>query len=51
MITLPDLKTAMLDILHEIRGTEIKLIIGSGFGIYFKNRLYTTNENSYTSQK
>jgi len=27
MITLPNLKTAMLDILHEIRGTEIKLIL------------------------
>lgn len=36
MITIPDLQTALLDLLHEVRDTEIKLIIGGGFGIYLK---------------
>lgn len=36
MITIPDLQTSLLDLLHEIGGTDIKLIIGGGFGIYLK---------------
>lgn len=36
MITIPDLQTALLDLLHEVQGTDIKLIIGGGFGIYLK---------------
>jgi len=36
MITMPDLQTSLLDLLFEIEGTEIKLIIGGGFGIYLK---------------
>jgi hypothetical protein len=36
MITIPDLQASLLDLLHEIEGTEIKLIIGGGFGIYLK---------------
>jgi hypothetical protein len=36
MTTMPDLQTALLDLLHEVRGTEIRLIIGGGFGIYLK---------------
>lgn len=36
MITIPDLQTAMLDLLHKIDGTDIKLIIGGGFGVYLK---------------
>lgn len=36
MITLPDLQTSLLDLLHHIEGTDIKLIIGGGFGIYLK---------------
>jgi hypothetical protein len=36
MITIPDLQTALLDLLHETQGTDIKLIIGGGFGIYLK---------------
>jgi len=28
MITMPDLQTALLDLLHEVKGTDIKLIIG-----------------------
>jgi hypothetical protein len=30
MITMPDLQTALLDLLHEVKGTDIKLIIGGG---------------------
>jgi len=37
MITMPSLQTALLDLLHEIQGTEVKLIIGGGYGIYLKN--------------
>jgi len=36
MITIPDLQTALLDLLHELEGSEIKLIIGGGYGIYLK---------------
>lgn len=36
MITIPDLRTSLLDLLHEIAATDIKLIIGGGFGIYLK---------------
>ena len=31
-----DLNTALLDLLHEIRGSEIRLIICGGFGIYLR---------------
>lgn len=37
MITMPSLQTALLDLLHEVQATEIKLIIGGGYGIYLKN--------------
>ncbi len=37
MITIPDLQTALLDLLYEVQGTEIKLIIGGGYDIYLKN--------------
>jgi len=36
MITIPDLKTSLLDLLLELEGTDIKLIIGGGFGIFLK---------------
>lgn len=36
MITMPDLQTALLDLLYELQGSDIKLIIGGGFGIYLK---------------
>lgn len=36
MITIPDLQTSLLDLLFEIKETDIKLIIGGGFGIYLK---------------
>jgi hypothetical protein len=36
MITIPDLQTSLLDLLFEIEGTDIRLIVGGGFGIYLK---------------
>ena len=36
MITMPDLQTALLDLLHEVQGADIKLIISPGFGIFLK---------------
>ena len=36
MNTPPDLHTALLDLIHEMRDTDIRLIIGGGFGIYLR---------------
>jgi len=36
MITMPGLQTALLDLLHEVRGTDVAVIIGGGYGIYLK---------------
>ncbi|MFA4917330.1 MAG: hypothetical protein WC560_11765 [Syntrophales bacterium] len=36
MITVSGLQTALLDLLYELQGTDVKLIIGGGFGIYLK---------------
>jgi hypothetical protein len=36
MITIFDLQTSLLDLLHEMKDTDIKPIIGGGFGIYLK---------------
>ncbi len=36
MITVPELRTALLDLLHETRETDLGLIIGGGFGLYLK---------------
>jgi len=36
MITIPDLQASLLDLLHEMESTDIKLIIGGGLGIYLK---------------
>ncbi len=33
-----DLTGALLDLLHELEDTDIKLIVGGGFGIYFRYR-------------
>lgn len=33
---IPNLQTALLDLLYEVQDTNIKLIIGGGFGIYLK---------------
>ena len=34
MITMPNLQTALLELLHEVESAEIRLIIGGGYGIY-----------------
>ncbi len=36
MITMPNLQTSLLDLVFAIDGSDIKLIIGGGFGIYLK---------------
>jgi hypothetical protein len=36
MIAIPDLQTALLDLLHKMKDTDIQLIIGGGFGIFLK---------------
>jgi hypothetical protein len=36
MITISDLETALLDLLYEVQGTDIKFIVGGGYGIYLK---------------
>src|SRR5690242_19282927 len=36
MDVMPVLRTALLDVLHETRGDDLKLIIGGGYGIYLK---------------
>jgi hypothetical protein len=38
MITITNLQTALLDLLQKIQNSEIKLIIGGGFGIYLKTK-------------
>jgi hypothetical protein len=47
MITIPDLQTALLDLLEKIRGSEIRLIIGGGFGVYLKTN-YANRQNKRT---
>jgi hypothetical protein len=47
MITIPDLQTSLLDLLFEIKETNIKLIIGGGFGIYLKfGHVYKLGEST-----
>lgn len=36
MITIPNLQTALLELLYEIKDSDINLIVGGGFGIYLK---------------
>ena len=36
MVTIPDLKSSLLYLLHEVEGEDIRLIIGGGFGIFLK---------------
>jgi hypothetical protein len=37
MTAMADLRSALLDLLHQIEETDIKLIIGGGYGIYLKS--------------
>lgn len=43
-MTTLDLKTSLLDLLHEIEGSGIRLIIGGGFGLYLKMELEDSNK-------
>ena len=36
MMEMPGLQTALLDLLYEVEGTDVKIIIGGGYGIYLK---------------
>jgi hypothetical protein len=36
MITITDLETALLDLLYEVQGTDIRFIVRGGYGIYLK---------------
>jgi|GEM_PF-3829011 len=36
MIRIIDLQTALLDLLHKVHDSDVKLIAGGGFGIYLK---------------
>ncbi|WP_425613849.1 hypothetical protein NA78x_003693 [Anatilimnocola sp. NA78] len=36
MDTMPNLRTALLDVLYETRSDDLKLIIGGGYGIFLK---------------
>jgi len=36
MTAMPGLQTALLDLLYEVKGTDIVIIIGGGYGIYLK---------------
>lgn len=48
MITIPDLKTSLLDLLHEIKETDISIVVGGGFGIYLKR---STERNTHTFRR
>ena len=43
MIAMPELRTALLDVLYETRDDDLKLIIGGGYGIkespYYRSEL------------
>ena len=45
MITMPVLQTELLDLLRELHGTDVKLIIGGGFGIYLRDRSEINSHN------
>jgi hypothetical protein len=36
MTAMPGLQTALLDLLYEVKGTDVVIIIGGGYGIYLK---------------
>jgi hypothetical protein len=44
---LPNLTTALLDLLHEVNETEVKLIVGGGFGIFLRTlRVHRSGERT-----
>ena len=44
MIKITELRTALLDLLYRIQNTDIKLIIGGGYGIYLKTEYVRVRE-------
>jgi len=51
MNRIPDLKTALLDLLYEIRDTGLKIIVGGGYGIYLKvNRAQQLRQRTLLNQ-
>ncbi len=36
MTAMPGLQTALLDVLCEVKGSDVVIIIGGGYGIYLK---------------
>lgn len=51
-MSVPDLYAALLDLLHEIEGTEIRLIVGGGFGILLKaNSVAKSNATTLLSDR
>lgn len=47
MFSIPDLQTSLLDLLYEIKDTDIRLIVGGGFGIYLKT-IYVQHKKMQT---
>ena len=47
MIRIIDLQTALLDLLKKVHASEIRLIVGGGFGIYLKTN-YIINSGMRT---
>ena len=39
MNAMPELRTALLDLLYETRNENLQLIIGGGYGIYLKREM------------
>lgn len=39
MDPMPTLRTALLDLLYETRGADLKLILGGGYGLYLKREI------------
>jgi hypothetical protein len=51
MNRIPDLKTALLDLLYAIRDTGLKIIVGGGYGIYLKvNRVQQLRQRTLLNQ-
>jgi hypothetical protein len=51
MITIPELQTALLDLLYRLNNTNVKPIIGGGFGIYLKRQyILRTGERTLLSE-
>ncbi len=38
MTVMPELRTALLDVLYETRNDDLRLILGGGYGVYLKRQ-------------